>query len=89
MLIITYDITDNKLRTQFSKFLEQYGYRLQYSVFEIRNSKRVLKIICERIEGRFAKQFDGGDSVFVFETNSRTARKYGNAIHRDKEILII
>jgi CRISPR-associated protein Cas2 len=89
MIIITYDISNNKLRTQFSKFLERYGYRLQCSVFEIRNSRRLLKIICEKIEGRFVKQFDGGDSVFIFETKHGKARKYGNAIHSDKDLVIL
>ena len=89
MIIITYDISNNKLRTQFSKFLERYGYRLQYSVFEISNSKRLLHMICEKIEGRFVKQFDGGDSVFIFETNLGKARKYGNAIHRDKDFVVL
>lgn len=89
MLIVSYDISNNKLRTRFSKFLEQYGYRLQYSVFELNNSDRLLKVICQKIEGRFAKQFDGGDSVLIFSTNAGTVRKYGNAIHRDKAVVII
>ena len=57
MLVITYDISNNKLRTQFSKLLEKYGYRLQYSVFEIKNSKRILGLIIEEIKHRFEKQF--------------------------------
>ena len=43
MLIISYDISNDKLRTKFSKFLCKFGYRLQYSVFEIKNSKRILR----------------------------------------------
>lgn len=89
MLIVSYDISNNKLRTQFSKFLEQYGYRLQYSVFELKNSDRLLKVICQKIEGRFAKHFDGGDSVLIFVTNFKTVIKYGNAVHRDQELVII
>ena len=34
-LVITYDITDNKLRTRIHKFLSQYGVNSQKSVFEI------------------------------------------------------
>lgn len=89
MLIVSYDISNNKLRTQFSKFLESYGYRLQYSVFELKNSGRLLNVIKEKIDGRFAKQFGGGDSVLIFSTNDETVIKYGNAIHRDEDFLII
>ena len=42
MLIISYDISDDKLRAKFSKYLSKFGGRLQYSVFEIRNNEKVL-----------------------------------------------
>ncbi len=31
MIIVSYDISDNKVRARFAKFLMQYGDRLQYS----------------------------------------------------------
>lgn len=40
MLIITYDISDTKLRTEFSKMIMKYGRRLQMSVYELNNSPR-------------------------------------------------
>jgi CRISPR-associated protein Cas2 len=33
-VIISYDITDNKLRNKIAKLLEKYGFRVQKSVFE-------------------------------------------------------
>ena len=42
MIIISYDISDNKKRTKFAKYLSKFGYRLQYSVFQIENSERIL-----------------------------------------------
>ncbi|MDR0981793.1 MAG: CRISPR-associated endonuclease Cas2 [Culturomica sp.] len=88
MLIVSYDISDNKLRTKFAKTLvKQGGIRLQYSVFEFNNSKRVLDNLKIRIENYYSKKFDGGDSVFIFETDEDKAIKYGNAIHRDQELL--
>lgn len=30
MIIVSYDISDNKVRGRFAKFLMQYGDRLQY-----------------------------------------------------------
>lgn len=88
MLVVSYDISNDKLRTKFAKLLVKHGgVRLQYSVFEINNTKRVLDNIIIMIESGFAKKLDGGDSVFIFETDLHKAIKYGNAIHRDKELL--
>ena len=40
MLVISYDIKDDKLRTRFSKMLTKNGaIRLQYSVYEVNNTK--------------------------------------------------
>ena len=41
MLIVTYDITSNKVRSRFSKYLSKFGRKLQYSVYEIRNRESV------------------------------------------------
>ena len=43
MIIISYDIHDDLLRNRFVKMITKHGaIRLQYSVYEIRNSKRIL-----------------------------------------------
>ena len=42
MIIVSYDISDDKLRTNFAKYLSKFGHRIQYSVFEIDNSTRIL-----------------------------------------------
>jgi CRISPR-associated protein Cas2 len=34
LVLVVYDIPDNKRRTKLAKFLEGYGRRVQYSVFE-------------------------------------------------------
>jgi len=88
MLIISYDISNDKLRTQFSKMLIKSGaIRLQYSVYEINNTKRVLDNIKIKIEAVYSAKFDGGDSIFIFETDLSKSTKYGNAIHRDQALL--
>lgn len=88
MLIISYDIQDDKLRTKFAKTLTKHGaIRLQYSVYEVNNTERVLNNLRVIIEELFAKKFGGGDSVIVFDVNGVKLQKYGNAIHRDKDIL--
>ncbi|MFZ4725373.1 MAG: CRISPR-associated endonuclease Cas2 [Paludibacter sp.] len=88
MLVISYDISNDKLRTKFSKMLIKSGaIRLQFSVYELNNSKRVIDNIKVKIESMYATKFDGGDSVFIFETDLHKSIKYGNAIHRDKPLL--
>ncbi|MEI6754279.1 MAG: CRISPR-associated endonuclease Cas2 [Paludibacter sp.] len=88
MLVVSYDISNDKLRTKFSKMLINHGaIRLQFSVFEVNNTNRVLDNLKIQIESVFSKKFDGGDSVFIFETDLNKAIKYGNAIHRDQPLL--
>lgn len=41
MIIVSYDISNDKRRTKFSKYLMKFGHRIQYSVFEIDNSDRI------------------------------------------------
>ena len=90
MLIVAYDITDDKLRTRFSKFLSRFGYRLQYSVFQIKNSKRVIEIIEAEIAGRFEKQFCQSDSVMIFKMSKQcTITKYGFAKNEDDDLLVL
>ena len=43
MYIISYDITSNKIRRRIAKELENYGIRVQYSVFECNLDKARLK----------------------------------------------
>lgn len=88
MLVLCYDISNDKLRTRFAKMLvKQGGVRLQYSVFELNNTKRIQDILKVKIETTFASKFGGGDSVFIFETDEKKAIKYGNAIHRDQALM--
>lgn len=89
MLVVSYDISDTKLRSRFSKLLTKNGaIRLQFSVYEINNTNRVLDNLLLKIE-QFATKFDDGDSVIVFDVSGVKLRKYGNAIHRDVDIVYL
>lgn len=90
MLIISYDISDDKLRTKFSKFLSKYGYRLQYSVFEIRNSDRLLNVIMTHITSRFEKKFQQTDSVIIFDlSNQCKITRLGYAKNAETDLIIV
>lgn len=90
MLIISYDIANNKLRNRFSKFLEKFGFRLQYSVFQIRNSEKVLQNIIREMENKYKKSFTQSDSVVIFQL-SETCKiiRYGYAKSQEEELIII
>lgn len=89
MIVVSYDIADDKLRTKFSKLLTKNGaIRLQYSVYEVNNTNRVIDNLKLKIDD-FAKKFDFDDSVIIFDVSSVKLKKYGNAIHRDQDIVFL
>lgn len=87
MIIVSYDITDDKMRTNFSKMLKKNGaIRLQFSVYEISNTKRIVDNLIAKIEA-YTKHFTADDSVILFNVDPDKLTKYGNAIHRDQAIV--
>ena len=84
MLIVSYDFSNDKTRSKFSKFLEKYGRRMQYSVFFVRNSSRVLRNIITEIDARYSKSFQKTDSIVIFSICLSCKGKiirYGSAKH--------
>jgi CRISPR-associated protein Cas2 len=90
MLLISYDISNNKLRTKFAKFLKKYGSRKQYSVFEIKNSTRILANIQLGIKYEFEPKFNQADSIIIIET-SETCKitHYGYAKNDESDLIIV
>lgn len=89
MIIISYDICNDLMRSRFSRMLTKNGaIRLQFSVYELNNTKRIIDNLLLKIE-RYSKHFSGGDSIMVFDVQKEKVRKYGNAIHRDQDVLFL
>jgi len=91
MLLITYDFASDRTRSKFSKFLEKFGRRVQYSVFEIRNSPRVLTNILKEIDLVYKKKFRNSDSVLIFticEGCQKKIRRYGYAENEESDVLV-
>lgn len=90
MLLISYDISNDKVRIKFAKYLSKFGFRLQYSVFEITNSDTVLKNIEAEIQNTYMKTFTEEDSIIIFNL-SETCKKtcYGYARNEVKEVFVI
>jgi len=92
MVLITYDISNDKLRAKFSKFIKKFGHRLQYSVYKIKHSEKILDNIIAEIKKRYEKQFTGADSVMIFkipENSHAKTIKFGYAKDMDSDILFL
>ena len=90
MIIISYDISNDKKRARFAKYLSKFGHRIQYSVFEIDNSAHILKNIITDIENKYTKVFDQEDSVYVFDLSSNCKmKKFGYARNEETDLKII
>lgn len=91
MLVVTYDIQSDKLRNRFAKFMKSVGRRLQYSVFELKNSKRILRNVMKEVELKYQKHFTNVDSILIFdlcEADRKKVKRYGSAAHEEEEIVI-
>jgi CRISPR-associated endoribonuclease cas2 len=90
MILVSYDIQNDKLRAKFAKFILKFGERKQYSVYEIKNSQRILSLIKSELDFNFAKKFGEEDSVLIIET-SKTCKisRYGFAKHDDSDIIVV
>lgn len=65
-LLISYDITDDKNRLKVMKALEDYGKRVQYSVFECILTRRQV----EQLQNRLKKHVGKLDSVRFYFINA-------------------
>ncbi len=90
MIIISYDFSDNRKRAKFSKFLKKYGRKIQYSVYEIRNSQRVLQNILTEVELKYSKNFNNSDSIIIFnlcKLCESKIKRYGYSANEEKEVV--
>ena len=90
MILISYDIKEDKLRNRFSKYIKKFGYRVQYSVFEITHSNTMLEKIKVSIVNIFEKEFSENDSVLIIETGKTCKiNRFGYAKNDEKDVIII
>ena len=89
MLLVIYDIESDKLRGKFSNFLKQFGRRLQYSVFEIQNSPRILANIRLELKHNYAKYFSQSDSVMIINIpDDSIIDRFGYAKNEESDLLL-
>jgi len=91
MIIVSYDFTSDRRRAKFSKFLEKYGRRIQYSVFELKNSPRVLENIMTEIDLRYKPYFTNTDSIVIIkmcQPCKDKVKRFGYAKNEEKEVVV-
>ncbi len=92
MIVVSYDIHNDKIRTKFSRFLKKYGRRIQYSVFEIKNSTRIISIITREIDDKYSPAFTWADSILIIPISPADSWKvirYGQPAMEEEEILFL
>ena len=90
MIIVSYDISNNKKRAKFNKYIRKFGHMLQYSVYEIENSERILNNIVTDLNNKWLKIFDQTYSVYIFRMSaSCKIDKYGYSKNEDSDLLIV
>ena len=90
MLIIAYDISKDSLRAKFSRFLKKHGRKIQYSVVEIKNSPRVLRIIMAELDKVYKPKFTMSDSVIIFpisEADQTKVVRIGWSVQEEKDFV--
>ena len=58
LVVVVYDIPNDKRRTKLANFLEGYGRRIQYSVFECFLDLNEMQQLCQAIEKRVNAEED-------------------------------
>lgn len=90
MLIISYDFSHTKTRTKFHKFLKKHGRPIQYSVFEIKNSRRILDIIKSEVDTKYKPKFTMADSIIIIPISKHDQTKivrYGGSVQEEQPIV--
>lgn len=86
LVLVIYDITDNKRRYRFVKMMEKYGLRVQKSAFEgILDNSHYMNLI-----SLIPKHIDDTDNVRVYRLPIKgDVKAWGSGISEQEEVIII
>lgn len=76
-VVVSYDIVDDKRRNKVAKTLENFGARVQYSVFECELDAAALKRLGDRLGRLIAKEEDSVRFYFLCESCLPKAKVMG------------
>jgi len=90
MIIVSYDFASDRRRAKFYKFLKKYGRRIQYSVFELKNSPRILQNILNEVKYKYDPFFTKEDSILIYQIGDCCVKKisrYGYPANEEDEVV--
>jgi len=70
--LVTFDIVENKKRNKLSTYLQEYGIRVQKSVFEIVLKPKELDLLLKKIENLISKD----DSIRFYRQDENTLKHF-------------
>ena len=71
MYLVSYDIAEDRKRTKIAKELENFGKRVQYSVFECDIDQRKLNELYERLVNLMSDVEDGNIRIYSICRNCK------------------
>lgn len=86
LVLIIYDIIDNKRRNKMAHYLESFGFRVQKSAFEAILNKKLYEKLLKEIKD----YMDTDDNIRVYKINGYGEIKtFGNSMSIQEEETII
>ena len=86
LILVIYDIVDNKRRYKFVKFVEKFGFRVQKSAFEMIISESVYS----RLVAGIPRIIESEDNVRVYRLPvSGEVAAWGSELTEKDEVIII
>jgi CRISPR-associated endonuclease Cas2 len=81
LILVTYQIKSDKIRTRVNKTLKNFGSPIQNSIFEFKLDNSQLKLLFGKL-APFKEQLEGNDSIRVYTICEKCAKNikiFGNA----------
>ena len=86
IVLIIYDITDDKHRRNLVKTLSSFGIRVQKSAFEARLNKRKYNKLLSKLD----KYYRDDDNIRIYRLQEyEEVKVYGTRNYADEEIIVI
>ena len=77
-VVVCYDISNDKRRNKVALILEDYGVRVQYSVFECLLTDDLLRILKDRLKNTIEEEEDKVYYYYLCERCMKTIETLGN-----------
>ncbi len=81
LIIVAYDVADNKRLAKIAKIMEDYGTRVQYSIFEIHADGAIMGEIMNRVSSVLDEKEDSVRFYPLCKNCERKTEIIGNPVY--------